>query len=694
MEFSNYQRYLINSSFKDSVKEKPNTDIRLNWYEESGTSQSHLFEEFLWIDSAHIPETAPNIPAGEVYFYQPQNTTVILPILKRYEDVQLQRVEGTNASFKCDALKDSIESSFGTGYQVTITDVDGEEIPFGLNKWAVDTSLGVLSFLEGFPEGYHEPIYIDFYQYIGRKGTKGLVSTDGSSLLMEGYFPTQERSIVTKSYVDSNISDTNVIVNKLIPDTPATFEGQELSVLSEPHMKGSLVLSTDSPVDVVYSPILGHEHDTLEIDVPPFYKNPKGYVEVLVNNNRIYSKKCSDLVLGENNIFFVQDIFDPYKDNIVSDDFYESVKMKINLDVITNIYPYMPNSLYPIAEIKLRYYEDFSTYEYFSKELLVGFDDTSSVGFINKSDITDVVSNSFFISGVPALRKDDVLSFYGSYGTVKKFKKDVHGHLTIKDLFEKDIETLPNYAVFSPSVTLSENIVIPENTYLEKIDIHTELHNLEGINLEKDKEINIRVDAKSDESNRCTSPDNFNTYGDDWISNRYNNQSLLFVKELQMLGGKYQWPRGNYSSNGEGVGLSRITSGPNYDILNDINEERFVTLYFNTDYISGFYLEFEEPEGFVYGSQNKTIDSLSTFRCKVIDGHQETEWLNMNTPYDGVLNPADTESKGCLVINKSTNTRHYYTFGNSPVKGKLLINIGFGYNLDLKFKNIKIEGNP
>ena len=233
-----YQRYIVETAFKNAVKNKPNTSDLISWYEENGDLKKRVDFSSIWLDADYIPEQAPELENGEELVLTINNSKV--SILRYYENAPLYSLSGTPNSFQNSTIIDSIESSFGNGYAVKLFDAFGEEIPFGLNKWVVDNGSGIVTFLDGVPNGYTAPFFISFYRYVGRRGTDGIITSDGKTTMLPGYIPTEDKSLVTKDYVDSNVTDVSEIVKKLVPNTPDTFEGKDLEIVNK-HRLGNLI---------------------------------------------------------------------------------------------------------------------------------------------------------------------------------------------------------------------------------------------------------------------------------------------------------------------------------------------------------------------------------------------------------------------------------------------------------------------
>lgn len=662
-----YQKYVMEAAFKNAVKQKPNTNANLAWYEEAGDISKRISIASLWIDSDYIPLEAPEQLVSSKYSISLGNVSI--DVLERVEDVELTKVAGTPASFYNELLIDSIDPSFGTGYSIIIKDVFGNQVPFGLNKWVVDGESGILSFLEGIPDGYQAPFKISFFRYIGRKGLEGLVTNDGSVPMADGYVPESGQQIATKDYVDNSLLITDTNVKKLTPKEPDTFEDKELTIIREKDITGQLSTATNPEIPVVYT----EADKVIRIKVPTFYKCPTGVVSVLVNNNVIYKKDITEINEGLVETFVVDSIVNSYEDKIIAYDYYQSVNMHVVLDILSSLVPYTYSSKEPFVKIKMKFQDGSKVF--YSKELTVGLDDYSRVAVIKNSFFTNIESEGY-ISGVPTLLAGDKLSYQTTLLTIKKYKKDIMGHIKINNLIDEDIHTDDYYGNFNAPIIKAVDIDIPENVYAEDIEVNISSRNLEDINGSLNTAYLLRVDSVSDESNRVTS------IGlNEWDPKADLNETM----ELQLINGLYQWPRGDYSANGTRISGFNLPTGPNYSSIT--GGERYVTLKYTIENANGFYIEMPGSTGIVYDNDTTAMLTFRTFRCKV-DG--QTDWLLMNTPYDGVGCPNELESKGCLVVNDSTNDKHYYTFGDKPLSGDLYIQIGIKELMDVKFPKLVV----
>ena len=679
-----YQEYILEATFKNAVKDKPNTSSLLAWYEENGDIKKRVDIANIWLDADKIPFDAPTLKNGEVYKYTVDKMDI--EVLKYYEKIPLYKVNGTAASFSNELLINSIETSFGNGYAVALYDSHQNRVPFGLNKWVVDPCSGIVSFIENLPEGYTAPFYVSFYKYVGRTGDTGIITTDGKQTMLPGYVPTEDKSLVTKDYVDTNVTDVNSIIKKLIPNTPDTFKDKDLEFVDS-HRLGYLVTSTDPEVEVVYI-----DNGTVKLRVPQFWdQDKKGFFAIDINGSELYRVSIEDLEDGkyEKEYLTLESVVESYPDNIVADDFYKSINLIITLDYVLHIAPYLTNPAYPIITVAAHWYSHADTRGHYSNGLTFGMDNYSEVGLIRETAINSSHLKDKYISGVPAMTAGDKIYLGSLINTLRKFRKDIHGHINVKGIGEKDVYTKPVYSSFGEAIETIHEIEVPVGVYQEQMTVNITSSNLDSItNAEVEYVWNIRTDSVSDESNRVTSPNSDGKeYGKVW-SETYQMKSLKDSNELQMLNGKYQWPRGNYQVNGTELPFEDAWgAGPNYDVLPK-DGIRYVTFKYHLDHANGFYFSLENAEGFTFNPTDRTFTNIASLQC-IIDG--KYDWLNMNIPFDGVLSPFDFENKGCLVVNRSTLDKRYCTFGTEVLTGDMYIVLGIPYNMDIKLSGISVS---
>ena len=668
-----YQQYIIEEAFKNSVKNKPNTSSLLAWYEEEGDLKKRVDVSSIWIDADYIPNQAPYLLNGQTYFAEINNLQI--GILKYFEKSPVFKIKGTNNSFQNENLKDSIESSYGIGYAVKLSDARGDVIPFGLNKWVIDAGAGTLTFIDGIPSGYVQPFYVSFYKYIGRKGNNTILLSDGQTKMLPGYKPTEDKSLVTKDYVDKNITDVSKIVEKLIPNTPSNFAGKDLVLLNK-HRSGSLLTYTSPIIDVVYT-----NDKVLNFRVPDFWdENKKGKFVVFVNNNIVYSIPINELDEGyDDGIVKVEKILESYPDNLVADDFYKSIRLTVSLNYDSVIYPKISGCISPIR-VEWQSLDELE--KHISNSMIIGWEGYSGKGVIDNIQISPTGISQRYISGVPALVKDDNFKMSCRILTLKNFKKPYHGHIKIDGIVDEDIPTEQTYAALDAAINYSNTLNVPVGVYSETMYVKIDSWNLDSeMNASLGITYNIRTDSVSDESNRVTS--SINNPGKPWNP----EQSLKENAELQMLNGLYQWPRGDYTKNGIIGSNTEPFCQPGPDYSDIIDGTRYVTFKYNLENANGFYFTIENAQGFECSPQTFAFSKVSFLKCFI---DSKKTWLNMNSPYDGVLSPFDCKDKGCLVVNRSNTSKRYCTFGTEVISGIMYITLGINYNLDIKLSGISV----
>ena len=232
------------------------------------------------------------------------------------------------------------------------------------------------------------------------------------------------------------------------------------------------------------------------------------------------------------------------------------------------------------------------------------------IGVIDNIRISPTGISQRYISGVPALVKDDNFKMSCRILTLKNFKKQYHGHIKIDGIVDEDIPTELTYADSNAAINYSNTLSVPSDIYSEAMHVKIDSWNLDSeINSSLEITYNIRTDSVSDESNRVTS--SIDNLGKPWNP----EQSLKDNNELQMLNGLYQWPRGDYTKNG--IIYPNIEPfcqpGPDYsDITDGI---RYVTFKYNLENASGFYFTIENAQGFECSPQTFAFSNVSSLKC-------------------------------------------------------------------------------
>lgn len=729
-----YDDFLREAGYKHSV-DKPNTSSSLAFYEEAGKISHRVDTSAIWIDSEFIPPEAPQVNASGYYTVNIGSLRDV-KILYKVSDLVLDKVRGTTATFRgtrtanstndIDAtLLDAIFPSYGSGYSVILKDASGEIIPFGLNKWIIDPDNGTLSFIDGVPQGYSSPFTISFYRYVGRKANKTMLLSNGAIPMDEGYTPSREKDIATKEYVDSKNIKIEADISKLIPDTPPTLENAELFVEGVDEEGTDIkVLSPWNSTEEVPVILIDEKHiSEYKIRIPLFYKpDVSSTFRTYINGSVRFSENLATTLVGTYaNSWYVESIVDPYKNDIVANGFYKSIKSFLRLPLSMISDKLSPEN--PILEIVVSEFVDNK--ELKSKPLRIGFTDwvnNPKLGDIKLSNFENEES-SFFksISGVPTITANSKFTLEYTARAIPDFKNTRISHLKVNGdledsiIVEKDIETEATYDNQYPIQKIKEEITIPEGYTSEHLNMTLSLNDilLRDIKDEKqDRKYNIRIDTLSDETLRKVSPttEELKTakfIAKDWTSEK-SRESLIENNELQMLYGKYQWPSGNYSSNGnfseeakEGDVVfenQTIADGPDYSKIKD--GIRYVTFAYDmANGCNGFWISLKDCEGSESDEHTHAFTNIPIFKC-MVEG--KTCWLDMNTPFEGVLTPmdftseninsSDNNSYGCLVVPSSTEDKKYITFGNIPLGGKLIITVGIEKS-NIKFSGVEIVFN-
>lgn len=686
---STYSKFLAEASYKHTLG-KPNTDSHNAWYEEYGRVAHRVEIDAIWLDSLYIPLVAPEV--DEKGFYYTEVGTIKSKILQKCENIALDKVPNTKATYYSPFLIDAIIPSYGEGYEAILTDWNDEVIPFGLNQWVIDPDLGYLSFMEGWPDGYQERPKITFFKYVGRKADEAMLLSSGVTAMESEYEPKRNEDIATKGYVDSVTNTVTTNIRNLIPVLPPTV--QDVDLVLDNYTDASPYNSEQ------IMPVLFYEEDW-KLRIPMFYHPGKGQFSIFINNHELLSCDLASITGPEvkSNIWYIESIVDPYATDKVANNFYKSIVSYIHIsdDVISQ---YVTAKI-PYVTIQVQQYYNFEYYS--SNPITIGFDKRIKDPSLTKFTINKAKNDAGiikYISGVPSIAENTTFNFGFSVADIIYFKKNNIASYTIDGITEEPVyePVLDYYSNYGPTHKVLDEITVPENSYQENLQIKACGYNIEEIeNICASRKYPIRIDTVSDESERIVSPtvldDNFEIKK--WTEYKAM-ESLKRSNELQMLNGSYKWPRGDYSDNGN-VEIFNVQdeiyidvpAGPNYDdpTVIDENGTRYVTFMFDMPISSGFYINLRNPKNIETNSNTKAY-KLPVFRCKVLG---KTGWLNMNIPYEGVLAPRE-DNEGCIVPNLSNTDKKYITFGNEPLDGTLVITIGIQKS-DIEFDGIDVIFN-
>lgn len=654
MNNENYIDFIAEQSFKNLVKNKENTSPNLAWYEEEKHFEKAIPIESLWVDAKFIPYQAPTFSNSNIFSIE--NNGVTINVLEK----KTVRLETKDNVLYSEELLDSIDHNYGKGYDVILKDANEEQVPFGLNRWIVDSSSGNISFLDGLPSGFAEPFNVTFVKYIGRKGTQGLLKTDGTVEMDNNYYPEQEQDVVTKKYVDENITNVADIVDLLVPTEPATMPFG-IEILSKTR-EGKYYRDSSEFVDVIYS------FEKLVIETKQVMLKKDFDVSFSININDSPIKPItlkSDMEYGQityspiESITYDVNIRDPYSENVVSNGFYKCADIKTTIDL--NIFPIDANFLRIAAQVK----NEIKDYYHKTDTILIGRCDKVLEGRQNK--ILNCEPEYRYISGIKLANKFNYnVSFFG----INNFESRSLGKINFEGLKEIDIE----YKNSLPSDEILESgVVDDEGKYSEHIKAKLELNNLDYESIfSYENDFNFIYDTISDESDRLKS-----SIEEVYTPELYDStQNLQDNKELQLLRGNYRYPKKDFSEYGE----------LDYSSCNGM---RYVTKELKLENANHFILSFNKlyPYNMPIISNEMSID-MYVDKDATIHSDEEIKyksWININKPFSGVSSCFYLEDAGAIEMSKSDVKNKYITFGPVSITGKIYIRIGLKEGSDIVF---------
>lgn len=688
MSVDNYTKHIAEAAYKNTIKNKSNTDNNLAWYEEPETVTPKVDAKAIWLDSEYIPESPDVKWRGNFYFTTIHKSSVA--VVEKFENVQLQKVND-RAVFYSEKLIDALQDE---NWHITIKDSNNEEIPFGLKKWTIDGGIGYLSFTDGLPD-YEQPFFVSGYRYCGRKLPEHMITTDGSQEMLPEYTPTEDQQVATKLYVDTELKKINTDVDKMLPPIPDTFDGKDLTFICDKEFK-----ATDIKSNTEYEHVILPNYE-FTIDIPEFYNPGYGTVKLLIGVDSVYNEvariELSTTKSTATGGLVIDYDGDAYAGSLASRGFYNKIKCHFTSS-INSMSSLVVSHVNPMI-FKVSY--TYNNTKYYSNELTVCEELEQATNTLLDERIVLSTNKSTFnyryVSGIPTPTAGSIITASSlEHNTLKKFTMGTP--ITKMSAFGLDYvrnATLP-YSKYSPTLEIKEDLVIPEGLYQEVTNISAETYNIFGdVNGTHSADYNFRIDTISDESSRVLSGTEKDKQIVDALGEWDSTNDLReYTNELQMLNGQYQWPTIDFSKNGTGYissgvfsDLSWIKSGYNYSECS-IFGERFVTLKYDMSIANGIYINFENAEN-ITQDKNTHAFNVNSMYIKV-DG--ETDWLNAKEPYDGIgIN--SKWMQGCLAVQDSTDGKIYCTFGPKPIEGTLYIRIGIKYSQNIKFGNITIKEN-
>lgn len=662
-----YKDYINEASYKNIVKNVPNTDSNLAWYEEDGKVIPRIDADFIWQDAKYIPEKPKD---DEFYCVIGQENVLIY---KKYTLV-LNQVENLNTTFYNEKFNNIIVTQH---YHVELFDNENNQIPFGLNKWSYDSNNGYLSFIDGFPEGYQLPLKVTFYRYEGRFLNETILKNDGSVQLSDNYEPKEKQDIATKSYIDKELKKTNNIVDKIIPPKPKTLDNVDLEFVCDKVFSAFDVKTGDFVENVII-----RDYD-FKIVSPLFYNPNIGKIHILLNG---FIAESIDLKnIRDTNDIKILFNGDYYYDTTASRSFYDGLKFEFHTRP-EKLPVFYTNDYY----IKIQFQYEYNTIKETSKPIIIGIEDKPVENAI-KSHFKLRPDNYKwrFVSGVPTPVVGSIIKIENlKTNTLRGFKSN--NKIGDFEITNEQYEILPknSYGVYIPEEEYITDYIIKSGWYYENLLLNAKSYNIFGKqNGTYNEMYYFRCDTISDESNRVFSGNGLFPldYGKNWSSEK----DLSNTNELMMVNNKWQWPVDNYSINGSNISsltqwdATWIKQGPDYSKVSK-NGIKYATFKFDIPLSNGVYITVPEFE------KKKNIKCFNIESCQIkVEGF--TEWLNANKPYKGV-GTVSKKDEGCLAVQNCTDDTIYCTFGPKPIFGKLYIRFGLKYS-NFKFSTPKIVTN-
>ena len=680
----NYLESIAEASYKNLIHNVPNTDTNLAWYEEGGIVKPHIGSDNVWLDSSYIPENPESVAYTDNTYYATINKSQVA-IMKKLT-IALTAVANTRAVYYNSALVDII---MGDKYPVLLYDSTGEQVPFGLNKWSVDSSNGYLSFLDGEPSGFTAPYTVTFYKYIGRTITTGMLTNDGANKMLADYSPAENQDIATKAYVDSTVKAVDNTVEKMVPPIPATFEGADIEFTCDKAFSAYYVKSGDKYDNVVLPDY------QFTVGIPKFYNPGYGTVTLFLGvNGSYYDYKSIDLANIDTSVFTITYNGDAYADSLASRGFYNALKLQFDTS-ISGISSFYTSS--PLLTFKYTYKYNNQTYS--SKELTIGLEGTQVANSFSMGGhfvmATGTGYSAHYISGVNTPDAGAKLNLSGlNYETLLSFKSN--RKISDVAMLGETADNLPDnsYSTVDPLLTFNNDFSVPDSYYTDSVKVSANTYNIFSENNGTHEEsYNFHIDTVSDESKRVVSGTEGDTgditgFGGDWDSTK----DLTNSNELQMLDGLYQWPTQDFSINGQNISTVNqfvhdyIIVGPDYSKCAKTGT-RYVTFKHELNLSNGAYITVNSPLNLTQDSDTKAFN-LDSLRIKVVGA---TEWLNALSPYDGIGTVSEL-NQGCLAVQNCSEGTIYCTFGPKPIKGTLYIRIGIPYSR-IKFSGVTVIEN-
>jgi hypothetical protein len=287
------------------------------------------------------------------------------------------------------------------------------------------------------------------------------------------------------------------------------------------------------------------------------------------------------------------------------------------------------------------------------------------------------------VSGVPALTTGGTLTVgftvdnaVKSHYNPNRIARAASLHANVVDAALPGTPPAPN-----ASIAASIPLTIVAGQYSEDAQVSATGYNSKGATGAATLTGGIRIDSASNESlRRKSGTGQYPTVGAgaSQFGDTYNSATLLSAnKELQLLGGAYQYPPAvNYSAN-------LPSAGPDYTGL---TPDGYANMRWATFKLATIASASSVTFSFA-GAQNfggsTLVSGLALYL--IVDG--ATGWIDANAAYPGVGSPS-TNGDAALDVAQSSATTKRVTFGSTVRSGDVYVRVGIPSGSTKKFSGV------
>jgi hypothetical protein len=640
------------------------------FFEQSSYSNGPILIDDIWLDSDKIPTQVPDLSEFKNNLYTININNRSLDILEYCENIELNPI--SEYVYQNDKLKGIILPWFNKAcYSVVLKDNKQNNISLGWAKAKFDPIGGTITFNEKLDNFDKTKVFATFYRYNGRISFNKVLDTSGLTPMDENYNPLNKKDVATKDYVDQNIESLQKLTNSLLPPTPETFENKTLNVL-ESSGEYPYVLT-----NIKYNVL--SKKDKLKISIPNSYLPETGKLSLVIDDNEICSIDLKDITEKTYDLIKITSIKDSHLSyNWIPLNYYKTFEGEIEINY-SDLSKYNFETLNkPIYNLKLVYSNEATKYSSNSFSFGVEYDLMYTRTTMSLESAKDFKVK--YISGVPSLLDDEVLTFKIHIGAMVNFKGNNYIAKFIIDGVNYLIpyeETYPNIEPYHEFILTK---TIDKNINFENINFYYEIYNYKGEILESEtKIINLRHDS-------CNESERFSS-GSGYIPTEFgktfnSESSIETTEDLQKYRGNYVWPQDDFSKFGTEMewfgnylNIKYPKIAPNFK--NIISKDfRWVVFKTYTSLTHGLVITIDNPTE-LYSNNLTKVPENFIVQLKV----GNTGWLDCKPYILGSLPSKDQDH--ALVSLFSDNTTKRFTFGSESYEGDVYVRIG------IKSKDLK-----